>query len=207
MDKVRVLIADDDADVRDNLALFFSTRGHETTRARNGEEAWQCIQADRPDLCILDIMMPGLTGIEVCRRARNASDLRDMPILLLSARSTDDEIVEGLRAGAWDYVTKPYMNAELIARAESALRAVHYTREEQLSLQLEEFLESLGVVRRNLRPMIVHLIGEMRGVRMNFRPEDEDLRHQLDEACRNSARLLVILDKLKHLNQSDLDRL
>lgn len=207
MGKVRVLIADDDADVRDSLAMFFSSRGHKTSTAKDGREAWEMMGNERPDVCILDIMMPGMTGIDVCRQARQDPELADTPILLLSAKSSDDEIVEGLRAGAWDYVTKPYLNAEIIARAESALRKVQYASENRRSLQLEEFLQSLSVVRRNLRPTIVHLLGELRGLRMNYRPEEDDLRASLDEACRNAGRLLVILDKLKNLSQSDLDQL
>lgn len=118
-EKVKLLIIEDDANLAEALSLYLTTAGYVVSIAPDGREGLRKIYLERPHLIILDIMMPGLDGWDVCRRVREISDL---PIIMLTARGQEDEKVQGLQMGADDYVAKPFSLKELEARIESILR-------------------------------------------------------------------------------------
>ncbi len=117
---VRVLVVDDDRAVRESLRRSLAFNGYSVVLATDGIEALEVINADRPDAMILDVMMPRLDGLEVCRRLRSTGD--DLPILVLTARESVSERVAGLDAGADDYLPKPFALEELLARVRALLR-------------------------------------------------------------------------------------
>jgi two-component system, OmpR family, response regulator MprA len=117
---VRIMIADDEPAIRDSLERVLQVEGYETCRAANGLAAIEQIDADPPDLLILDVMMPRLGGLETCRRLRSAG--QGLPVLMLTARDQIADRVAGLDAGADDYLPKPFANAELLARIRALLR-------------------------------------------------------------------------------------
>ncbi len=119
---MKLLIADDDPITLDSLAACLEPEGFRVLRAKDGGEALALWQKHKPDLLCLDIMMPGVDGYEVCRRVRE-KDGR-VPVLFLSAKSEEIDVVVGLRLGADDFVRKPFGKHELIARIHSALRRV-----------------------------------------------------------------------------------
>jgi len=114
-----VLLVDDDPKIRELLRLYVERDGHRTLDAANGEVAVTTALRARPDLVVLDVMLPGLDGFEVAHRIRAASDV---PILMLTARSGDSDKVVGLDVGADDYVVKPFSPRELMARIRALLR-------------------------------------------------------------------------------------
>lgn len=114
-----VLIVDDDPRIRELLRLYVSRDGHRVAFAEDGAQALAAAAASAPDLVLLDVMLPGLDGFEVCRRLREESDV---PIVLLTARSGDSDKVVGLDLGADDYVVKPFSPRELMARVRAQLR-------------------------------------------------------------------------------------
>ncbi|HEV2981028.1 MAG TPA: response regulator transcription factor [Solirubrobacteraceae bacterium] len=117
---MRLLVVDDDASVRDALALVLGVDGFEVTTAEDGREAIRSLAARKPDAVILDVLMPVIDGLEVCRRMRAAGDRT--PVLMLTARAEVSERVAGLEAGADDYLAKPFAREELIARLRALLR-------------------------------------------------------------------------------------
>ncbi len=117
---VRILVVDDDRAVRESLRRSLSFNGYNVLLAEDGVEALDVITNDRPDAVILDVMMPRLDGLEVCRRLRSAGD--DLPVLVLTARDSVSERVAGLDAGADDYLPKPFALEELLARMRALLR-------------------------------------------------------------------------------------
>ncbi len=117
---VRILVVDDDRAVRESLRRSLSFNGYSVSLAEDGVEALEMIAADRPDGLVLDVMMPRLDGLEVCRQLRSTGD--DLPILVLTARDTVSERVAGLDAGADDYLPKPFALEELLARLRALLR-------------------------------------------------------------------------------------
>jgi two-component system response regulator ResD len=114
-----VLLVDDDPGVRELLSLYFSKSDFTVRTAADGEQALAEVRRQAPDLIILDIMMPGLDGFEVCRRVQAETDI---PIIFLTARDDDLEPIIGLELGADDYVTKPFNAREVVARARAVLR-------------------------------------------------------------------------------------
>ena len=117
---MRILVVDDDRAVRESLRRSLSFNGYSVELAQDGQEALELITRDRPDAVVLDVMMPRLDGLEVCRRLRSSGD--DLPILVLTARDSVSERVAGLDAGADDYLPKPFALEELLARMRALLR-------------------------------------------------------------------------------------
>jgi len=121
-----ILVADDEPNIIKLLRLYLREEGYEVTSARDGREAVERFRADKPDLVILDLMMPFLGGFEVCQEIRKDSDV---PIIMLTARSDDVDKIVGLEMGADDYVTKPFNPRELIARVKANLRRREWDRQ------------------------------------------------------------------------------
>ena len=114
-----VLIADDEAQIRDILSLYFKKEGFKVIEAADGAEALFQLQAGKPDIILLDIMMPVLDGFEVCKQVRKISDI---PIIMLTAKDFDDDRILGLEMGADDYIAKPFNTREVVARVKAVLR-------------------------------------------------------------------------------------
>jgi DNA-binding response OmpR family regulator len=114
-----VLLVEDDADIRRGLETVLTRAGLAVLHAADGRAGLRAVHAQRPDVVVLDIGLPGMDGWQVLERLR---DLSDLPVLLLTARGAEAEKVRGLRAGADDYLTKPFGNAELVARVQALLR-------------------------------------------------------------------------------------
>jgi DNA-binding response OmpR family regulator len=117
----RILVVDDDATVREVVLSYLRAEQYEVADAADGETALSMIGHDRPDLVVLDLMLPGVDGLEVCRRIRATSDL---PIIMLTALGAESDRVNGLELGADDYVAKPFSPRELVLRIASVLRRV-----------------------------------------------------------------------------------
>ena len=115
----RILVVDDDRQLAEMLGMVLQGEGFITEHAADGTEAVELFQRVRPDLVLLDLMLPGMDGIEVCTRVRAESGV---PIIMLTARSDTNDVVRGLEAGADDYVVKPFNPVELIARIRARLR-------------------------------------------------------------------------------------
>jgi DNA-binding response OmpR family regulator len=116
----RVLVVDDDPTVSDVVRRYLEHAGFEVTLAADGPAALQSVSAARPDLVVLDLMLPGLDGLEVCRRLRSQD--KDLPVVMLTALGEEADRVVGLSLGADDYVTKPFSPRELVLRVQSVLR-------------------------------------------------------------------------------------
>lgn len=115
----KILIADDEAEIRDVLHLYLEKDGYEVVEAADGVEAMEKIKKEQPDLAILDIMMPGLDGYRVLRNIRENNNI---PVIMLSAKDTDADKILGLDLGADDYITKPFGPLEAVARVNSNIR-------------------------------------------------------------------------------------
>jgi len=144
---VRILIAEDDAVSRRLLETLLTRWGYEVTVACDGEEAWRLLQReDAPHLAILDWMMPGMGGLEICHKVREVDHPSPAYLILLTARTGSEDVVQGLETGANDYVTKPFHREELRARVQVGVRVV----ELQVSLaeRVRELEEALANVKQ-----------------------------------------------------------
>jgi len=116
-----VLAADDDADILELVAFRLERSGYSVLKAVDGEEAWNLALQARPDLAVLDVMMPKIDGFELTRRLRAEPTTSTMPIILLTARAQDSDVQRGFDAGADDYIRKPFSPQELRARVQAIL--------------------------------------------------------------------------------------
>jgi len=133
---MRILVVDDEPSVRDALDRALRMDGYKVQLAADGTEALEALAQQAPDAVVLDVLMPELDGLEVCRRLRAAGDR--IPVLMLTARDAVPDRVRGLDAGADDYVTKPFRLAELLARVRALLRRVERKTRLPLKLKLGE---------------------------------------------------------------------
>jgi two-component system response regulator MprA len=124
----RILVVDDERNIVEFIRLGLRYEGFQVESAATGQEALARIARVKPDLLILDIMLPGMDGLEVCRRLRSQPDTEDLPILMLTARDDVRDRVTGLETGADDYLTKPFSFEELLARVRAILRRQARTR-------------------------------------------------------------------------------
>lgn len=118
-----VLVVDDDATIRRLLQITLETEGFAVVTANDGNEGLERARSDRPDLVLLDIMMPGMDGLQVCHTLKNDPESKDTPIVLLSAKAQSHDVELGLRVGADDYITKPPDLLDLVTRIRRLLPA------------------------------------------------------------------------------------
>ncbi len=117
----KILIAEDEPDIRELVAFMLRFAGYEVLAAANGEEALQTATREVPDLVLMDVRMPRMTGYDACRMMKANPELRDVPVVFLSAKGQESEIQSGLEAGAEEYLLKPFSPDELTNRVRSIL--------------------------------------------------------------------------------------
>lgn len=117
----KILIADDEPNIIISLEFLLKREGYDVVVAHDGSEALERVRVERPDLAILDVMMPRLNGFEVCQALRQDPDFRDLRIMMLTAKGRDTEVSKGLALGADLYMTKPFSTRELIAQVKALI--------------------------------------------------------------------------------------
>lgn len=129
MTKAKILVVDDEQNLLRMIGYALSNEGYQVLGAQNGEEALYKVQIQQPDLVILDVMLPDMSGIEICQRLRSDAETANLPIIMLSARVQVSDKIEGLEAGADEYVTKPIELDEIVARVEALLQRTKRLRQ------------------------------------------------------------------------------
>jgi len=172
-DPPRILVVDDNETNRDILVTRLEAHGYQTLQAADGEEALRGVAQHRPDVVLLDVMMPNLDGLEACRRLKSDRAVAFTPVILVTAKAATQDIVAGLDAGADEYLTKPVDQAALVARVRSALRikSLHEQVQAQaadlanwnqtLARRVEEQvaeIERIGRLKRFLAPQVAQLV-------------------------------------------------
>jgi len=143
-----VLVVEDETSIASFVALYLKNAGYKIRTVGTGQEALEGLAGERPDLIVLDLMLPDIDGIEVCRRIRRSSDV---PILMLTARDEDVDKIIGLEVGADDYLTKPFNPRELVARVKSILRRSVPERRELQTKQITHGDLQIDAGRREVR--------------------------------------------------------
>lgn len=139
MAKENILIIEDEQTLVNNLADKLRAEGYEVSIAMDGESGWDKVRAEKPRLVLLDIMLPGLDGLSLCRMIRNEATIMRTPIIMLTARGTEVDKIVGLESGADDYIVKPFGLGELLARVRAVLRRID---EDAHSPSMDELVSS-----------------------------------------------------------------
>jgi len=129
---MKILLAEDDIDFGNILSQYVSLSGFEVTLARNGREAWDMFHASRPDMCVLDVMMPEMDGFTLTEKMR--AEEPGVPFIFLTAKSLREDIIRGLKLGADDYITKPFDPEMLMLRINNILRRVYSAAEDEYTI-------------------------------------------------------------------------
>ena len=141
--KAHLLIVEDEEDLRELLVYNLARDGFRITAVESGEQAINKAQKDRPDLVVLDLMLPGMDGLEVCRSLKNQKETASIPVVMLTAKGEESDIVTGLELGSDDYITKPFSPRVLLARIKAVLRR---KQEESDPAQEEGAIQIHGMV-------------------------------------------------------------
>ncbi len=120
----RILVAEDERDIRELIAFTLTFAGHQIVQAANGEEAVELAQKEKPDLILMDVRMPRMTGYEACRAMKAIDIVKDIPVVFLSAKGQDEEVQTGIESGAVAYILKPFAPDELTQRVAEILQEV-----------------------------------------------------------------------------------
>ena len=121
MAKPKILVIEDEADILEVISYNLEREGHKVISCRNGEQGLSRIRTDNPDLVILDLMLPGMDGVEVCRQVKSDPVTRAIPVIMVTAKAEESDIVLGLGIGADDYITKPFSTKDAIDRVAALL--------------------------------------------------------------------------------------
>lgn len=122
MDRETILAIEDEPDVLEVIKYNLEQEGYNVTTSRDGEVGLDKVREDPPDLVLLDLMLPGIDGVELCRRIKSEEETEDVPVIMVTAKDSESDVVLGLGVGADDYVTKPFSPRELVARVKAVLR-------------------------------------------------------------------------------------
>lgn len=201
--KQKILIVDDTRDIVDLLRKRFRADGYDTAEAFDGEEALALVEKYGPDMVILDVMMPKMDGIEVCRRLRREERHRNLPVLMLTAKSQVPDKVRGLDTGADDYITKPFDYKELAARVRSLLAkkaASEEMAEKEKSFALDQMVDEVS---HEVRNPLVAIGGFARRVLRNL-PENDENRRSLEIILENVVVLERMVTELVELKSASL---
>lgn len=205
----KILIVDDEDHILQMLRMNMKRQGFYSVCAESGEEALELCNSEKPDLVLLDVMLPGIDGVETCRRLKENPETRSIPVIMLSAKSQGQDKIEGLQGGADDYVTKPFSLEELFLRIQAALRQVALLRGEKanrfqcgsLVLDAERYQVSAGDGKIDFTMTefrILHLLMKRTGDTVNreflcreiFEKEPGEIGRTMDVHIRNIRRKL-----------------
>ena len=198
MSKATILVVEDEPDIGDLIRYHLERENYRVVATSSGEEAIQIARAESPDLVLLDLMLPGMDGLEVCRALRSDLRIPRVPIVMLTARSEEADIVSGLELGADDYVTKPFRPRELLARLRAVLRRGAEAREKE---DREALLSHKGLTVDPERHQV-----DLRGKRIALTLTEFNI---LAHLLRNPGRVFTrqqILDRVQGHDTCVLDR-
>jgi signal transduction histidine kinase len=200
--RARILLADDNADMRDYISQLLGAR-HECIATSDGQFALESIRERRPDLVLTDIMMPRMDGFALIKAVRADAQLRDLPIIVISARAGEESSVEGLGAGADDYLVKPFSARELIARVDGALAMARVRREmgealreearslEILNAALRESEERQTKLNQSLEELVAARTAQLKAANEELRDEAAE-REKVEHALRQSQKMEAV---------------
>jgi DNA-binding response OmpR family regulator len=195
----KILVVDDEAVLVETIAYNLEQAGYRVVTASDGNSALEAARSEDPDLILLDIMLPGIDGLEVCRQLRRESNTATTPIVMLTAKGDEIDKVVGLEVGADDYVTKPFGRRELLARVRALLRRVDYPAASEDRQHTQDPAQEVRPVSRELvaGPLRIDLAGR----RVNCRGQDMELQPKqfelLTYLVRNRGTVLT-RDQLLH---------
>jgi DNA-binding response OmpR family regulator len=188
----QILVVEDDRKTADLIKLYLERAGFEVRVAHDGQRALEMVDQQRPDLLILDLMLPKVDGLDVCMAVQAVNAV---PVIMLTARTTEDDKLAGLESGADDYVTKPFSPRELVARVRAVLRRVHGPNAEPVEVRSGELVVDL-----------VHQEARLRGERVRLTPKEFNLLRVLSREPGRPVSRLGLVERAFGFDYDGLER-
>lgn len=193
---VRVLIAEDDPTSNDVLRINLETWGYDVVAYSDGAQAYHALQQpDAPRLAILDWMMPELSGVEVCRQVRSQEQTHQPYIILLTAKSQRTDLIEGLKAGADDYIAKPFDRQELRARLQVGIRVIELQDQLLQAEQMRVLAQTAGAAAHEINQPLTILLGKLELI-LDRLTDTDPLRQDLTDTFRAGQRIADIVMRM-----------
>lgn len=148
MKKAKVLVVDDERDIIELVSYNLEVEGFQVISATAGEKALELVDQENPDIIILDLMLPGIDGLDVCRELKKNDRTSSIPVVMLTAKGEESDIVIGLELGADDYITKPFSPRVLVARVKALLRRIESKKEDRKIIKIEQL--SIDLIRHQV---------------------------------------------------------
>lgn len=197
--QTQILVVDDQVQNIQILNVILKEAGYQVAGARSGEQALAIIEKMKPDLILLDIVMPEMDGFEVCRSLKTHPEFKDIPIIFLTAKTTSDDIVKAFEAGGVDYITKPFHHQELLARVQTHLTLQERNRQlEKLNQDKNHFLATASHDLKNPLANILTLAHIIKNRNFN---DVEELKPYLPIIERSALKMMEIIDQLLDINR------
>ncbi|MEW6738030.1 MAG: response regulator [Acidobacteriota bacterium] len=195
-DPAKILIADDEEDTRQFLLDLLTELGHKTTAVASGKEAVELAQREQPDVILLDVMMPELSGLEVCQLLKEQVETKDIPIIFVTAKVSVNDQILGLHKGAHDYINKPYRVTELTARLNAAIRLKRL--QDELKQRNRDFQELAGKLQTQVCQPLEASAKLAKGLaKQNFSRHTRDSLAKIDQTIGSSLQHLKALFDLE----------
>lgn len=201
-----ILIVDDNPDNIKVVGNHLRNAGHEISIAMDGKKAMQIAKSNRPDLILLDIMMPGTNGLELCSMLKNDESTKEIPVIFLTAKIDDNDIIEGFNVGAVDYIKKPFNSAELLARINTHLELKHYRDQiNHKNIELQklstEKSELLGITAHDLKNPIYSISMLAKVIKNEKSLSHDDIDEFAGDIIITAERMLELISNLLDLNK------
>ena len=197
-EKIKILVVDDTRTNIDVLSQALSEQGFEILTALSGEVALKILSKVHPHLILLDIMMPGMDGYEVCEKVKNDELTKNIPIIFLTAKSQKEDIVKGIKLGAVDYVTKPFQHEELMVRVETQTRLRQMQLEkEELTIKIAESEKTYKTIVEKIPELIFKLDNDRKITFAN--PAFKLLGYEPDELIGTTVENLIESDEIEDI--------
>lgn len=198
---MRILIAEDESVSRRMLVRLLEKWGHDVVVCSDGKTAWEILQrADAPYLVIMDWMMPELSGVEICQKVRALENGDQFYILLVTARNDTRDLVDGLKAGANDYVSKPFEAAELEARVNVGVRMIDLQARKIEAERLKALMATAGAAAHEINQPLTVILGSTE-LWMDALAADDPGRKRLDSILSSTLRIKHIVEKMMSVTQ------
>ncbi|PCJ21237.1 MAG: hypothetical protein COB02_01240 [Candidatus Cloacimonadota bacterium] len=196
--KSKILIADDSATLRQRICEFIKLEGFETIQASNGQEALDMAFTHKPDLILLDVVMPKVNGIEVCKQLKNSGDFQQTPILMLTVKTSAYDVSEAFKAGANDYIRKPFGAEELLLRIRVHLQTKFLVTElERLNNIKNDFI---GMASHDIRTPLTNILGLTIYLKNLLKNKSEDIDFALNNIETEGDRIIQMVDTMLDLS-------
>ncbi|MCO4783102.1 MAG: response regulator [Candidatus Cloacimonetes bacterium] len=194
----KILVADDSATLRQRICEFMKLEGFETIEASNGEEAVELAFEHRPDLILLDVVMPKISGIDVCKQLKRSGEFQQTPILMLTVKTSAYDVSEAFKAGANDYIRKPFGAEELLLRIRVHLQTKSLVTElERLNSIKNDFI---GMASHDIRTPLTNILGLTIYLKNLLKDKSEDIDFALDNIETEGDRIIQMVDTMLDLS-------